>query len=304
MIEQMTMKKNMFYVLVSAALTTMSCTNDIPSVNSDEISGNQVSKPGVITILANVASESRVPQLNADGSGKFVKGDVMTLCVAKEGTRIVKDYAYDTDFLKWSDLNLSNDISQVTFSACYPQQKLAQDGTFEFNSQEALYKDLLLSPAQTVDVGTSQPISLTFNHVLHRLDLTFTPGYGYSEDDFSLFSLSLQGKTTCLIDAVNGCIKEVKNEIGKYTSTERNSSFYLVPQATEGISLQITVAGETKQLSLDALFKQFGKPQTELQGGKRCTLTLKVGRDGITVTGGSIGAWENQATADGEVVIG
>ncbi|WP_304315844.1 hypothetical protein [Phocaeicola plebeius] len=41
-----------------------------------------------------------------------------------------------------------------------------------------------------------------------------------------------------------------------------------------------------------------------MESGKSCTLTLKVGRDGITVSGGSIGAWEDQATADGEVVIG
>ena len=82
------------------------------------------------------------------------------------------------------------------------------------------------------------------------------------------------------------------------------ASFYLVPQATDGISFTLTLGGETKHFTLDALFKQSGNPQAALERGKPCTLTLKVGRDGITVSAGSIGAWEDQATADGEVVIG
>lgn len=61
---------------------------------------------------------------------------------------------------------------------------------------------------------------------------------------------------------------------------------------------------ETESGFVTVLFKQSGNPQTALESGKSCTLTLKVGRDGITVSSGSIGAWEDQATADGEVVIG
>ena len=96
----------------------------------------------------------------------------------------------------------------------------------------------------------------------------------------------------------------VKDEQGSLTVTGAKASFYLVPQATDGISFTLTLGGETKHFTLDALFKQSGNPQTALESGKSCTLTLKVGRDGITVSAGSIGAWEDQATADGEVVIG
>ena len=112
-----------------------------------------------------------------------------------------------------------------------------------------------------------------------------------------------------MVDAVKGSVKEVKDEQGSLTVTGAKvtgakASFYLVPQATDGISFTLTLGGETKHFTLDALFKQSGNPQVALESGKSCTLTLKVGRDGITVSGGSIGAWEDQATADGEVVIG
>ena len=62
------------------------------------------------------------------------KGDKMTLYITGGAAPVVTDYAYEVDFLQWPDFGLSEDVSQVTFSACYPTQKVEQDGTFEFNS--------------------------------------------------------------------------------------------------------------------------------------------------------------------------
>lgn len=78
-----------------------------------------------------------------------------------------------------------------------------------------------------------------------------------------------------MIDAVKGSVKEVKDEQGSLTATGAKASFYLVPQATDGISFTLTLGGETKHFTLDALFKQSGNPQAALESGKSCTLTLK-----------------------------
>lgn len=310
----------MLYAFITAMLTAVSCTNDIPanvigdtSENTSEDtsegtsgsgSGDLSGNSGKISIVASVASQTRTPQLGSDGSGSFEKGDKMTLCITGGAAPVVTDYAYEMDFLQWPDFGLSEDVSQVTFSACYPTQKVEQDGTFEFNSFKSSYDDLLLAAAQPVEVGTSEAVSLTFRHALHRLNLEIQPGKGYTEDDLSQLSCIFSAKTTCVVDAVKGSVKEVKDEQGSLTVTGAKASFYLVPQATNGISFTLTLGGETKHFTLDALFKQSGNPQVALESGKSCTLTLKVGRDGITVSGGSIGAWEDQATADGEVVIG
>lgn len=314
------MKKSVLYAFITAMLTAVSCTNDIPanvtgdtSENTSEDtsegtsgsgSGDLSGNSGKISIAASVASQTRTPQLGSDGSGSFEKGDKMTLCITGGAAPVVTDYAYEVDFLQWPDFGLSEDVSQVTFSACYPTQKVEQDGTFEFNSFNSSYDDLLLAAAQPVEVGTSEAVSLTFRHALHRLNLEIQPGKGYTEDDLSQLSCIFSAKTTCVVDAVKGSVKEVKDEQGSLTVTGAKASFYLVPQATDGISFTLTLGGETKHFTLDALFKQSGNPQVALESGKSCTLTLKVGRDGITVSGGSIGAWEDQATADGEVVIG
>lgn len=313
------MKKSVLYAFITAMLTAVSCTNDIPANVTGDTSGNTSEdtsedtsgsgsgdlsgNSGKISIVASVASQTRTPQLGSDGSGSFEKGDKMTLCITGGAAPVVTDYAYEMDFLQWPDFGLSEDVSQVTFSACYPTQKVEQDGTFEFNSFKSSYDDLLLAAAQPVEVGTSEAVSLTFRHALHRLNLEIQPGKGYTEDDLSQLSCIFSAKTTCVVDAVKGSVKEVKDEQGSLTVTAAKASFYLVPQATDGISFTLTLGGETKHFTLDALFKQSGNPQVALESGKSCTLTLKVGRDGITVSGGSIGAWEDQATADGEVVI-
>lgn len=291
------MKKNCFYVLAAAAWMAVSCTtNEIPTQSiSDQ----------TITIVANVSPHSRAPQLNSDGSGSLVKGDVMTLCMAKsDADNISIDYAYQKETITWGGLNLPESTRQIKMAACYPRQVIASNGMFEFNVLTAQEKDLLLSPAQTIEVGTSNAVNLNFKHALHRLDLTFTQGNGYSADDLKNLTLSLHAKNCCIVDAFEGKIYEVASEKATYTSTGTIASFYLVPQETSGITLDVTVDDQKKTLALSDLLNQLGEPQNDLKGGAKCTITLKVGREGIIVESGTIGAWEDQVTVDGDLIIG
>lgn len=52
-----------------------------------------------------------------------------------------------------------------------------------------------------------------------------------------------------MVDAVKGSVKEVKDEQGSLTATGAKASFYLVPQATDGISFTLTLGGETKHFT-------------------------------------------------------
>lgn len=290
------MKKNYLYVLLAASLTATSCSNELPE--------NAPASDGVIHIEANVSPQTRSPQLDSDGSGTFAKGDALSIFVAGNGTTVTANYAYASDLLTWSQLGLPEDVKQVTFAACYPQPTTVKDGTFEFNTLTAPEKDLLLAPAQPVSVGTAETVRLTFGHALHNLNLNFVPGNGYTDSDIRSLTLACQAKTTCVVDAAQGTIQKVNEETGDYQATGNTASFYLVPQATDAISLTIGIQNESKKITLDNLLQQLGSQQTELQGGKRCSLTLKVGREGITIEGATIGAWGDQVTADGEIVIG
>ena len=290
------MRKNYLYVLLAASLTATSCSNELPE--------NVPASDGVIHIEANVSPQTRSPQLDSNGSGTFAKGDGLSIFVAGNGTTVTANYAYASDLLTWSQLGLPEDVKQVTFAACYPQPTTVKDGTFEFNTLTAPEKDLLLAPAQPVSVGTAETVRLTFGHALHNLNLNFVPGNGYTDSDIRSLTLACQAKTTCVVDAAQGTIQKVNEETGDYQATGNTASFYLVPQATDAISLTIGIQNESKKITLDNLLQQLGSQQTELQGGKRCSLTLKVGREGITIEGATIGAWGDQVTADGEVVIG
>lgn len=201
-------------------------------------------------------------------------------------------------------LGLEGSSAKVALAACYPSQAVTRSGTFEFNPLTASEADLLLASAQTVTAGTSEAVNLVFNHALHRLDLNFTPGNSYTDEDMKSFSIRLQAKTTCVVDMMQGKIVGVKEDTGEYVSKETAASFYLVPQATTGIVMNITVGENTKSLTLSELLDQLSASQSDLSSGKFSKLTLKVSQEGITVEGGFINAWDNQVTADGEVVIG
>lgn len=287
------MKKKHLLVCLAIAIAAVSCNNEVP--------GNEK----VINIEASITPQSRAPQLGTDGSGSFSEDDVMSLFISNsENTNVSLDYEYGTGFITWNSIGFEEQFPSVMVAACYPKQSNIQNGNFEFNVLSAPDKDLLLAPQQSVKVGTSETVHLTFSHAMHKLDLSFTLGNGYSEKDISSLSLKINAKTTCVVDGVKGVIKEVKDNVGEYYSTKENPSFYLVPQSTSGVVMNINIGGESKSISLDELLNQLGKPQEKIEGGKYTSLKLKINRNGITVEGGSIGGWENQVTADGEVVIG
>ena len=187
------MKKKVFYVTMAAIFAATSCTNELPNEQPTD----------VINIVASISSQTRAPQLTNDGSGSFSQGDKMSLFLKEtDGESHTVDFEYGSGILTWGSLGLSGSNAQISLAACYPQQKDIQDGTFEFNPLTASEKDLLLAPAQSVTAGTSETVHLTFNHALHRLDLTFTAGNSYSDEDLKGLSVALNAKTTCVVDGV------------------------------------------------------------------------------------------------------
>lgn len=78
-------EKSVLYAFITAMLTAVSCTNDIPANVTGDTSGNTSEdtsegtsgsgsgdlsgNSGKISIVASVASQTRTPQLGSDGSG-------------------------------------------------------------------------------------------------------------------------------------------------------------------------------------------------------------------------------------------
>lgn len=292
------MKKSFTYVFVVVGILIAACSSD---KNQPDISGADT----VIKINASVSPLTRVPHINSDGSGNFIEGDAMSVFISGNSFKTINaDYIFGSDFTTWNDLGLPIGTQAVVFSSCYPKQEITDNGTFEFNVYTAEYKDLLLSKSQTVEVGTSKPVVLSFSHAMHQLSLKFVSDGSYSAEDIQKLSVTCQAKTTCIVDAVSGVIKGTTDQMANYQAQGNEVLFYLVPQPTEGVKLTFTIDKYTKEYFLKDLFDKLGNSQTELTTGKRCNLTLKVGKDSITLEGGSISVWEDQVTVEGNVVIG
>lgn len=205
------MKKILFYALAATTLALTSCKKNVLETPS--------AADNAIHIVASIASQARAPQLANDGSGSFSQGDKMSLFLTEDDANNQSvDYEYGSGILTWGSLGLADSNAKITLAACYPQQDRIQNGEFEFNTLTASDKDLLLAPAQSVTAGTSEAVYLNFSHALHRLDLTVTPGESYTSEDLESLSISLNAKTTCVVDGLQGKIKGVKGETGTYTA--------------------------------------------------------------------------------------
>lgn len=133
------MKKSVLYAFITAMLTAVSCTNDIPanvtgdtSENTSEDtsegtsgsgSGDLSGNSGKISIVASVASQTRTPQLGSDGSGSFEKGDKMTLCITGGAAPVVTDYALRWIFFNGLILDFQKRYHKSLFQLVIPHRK-------------------------------------------------------------------------------------------------------------------------------------------------------------------------------------
>ncbi len=129
------MKKSVLYAFITAMLTAVSCTNDIPANVTGDTSGNTSEdtsgsgsgdlsgNSGKISIVASIASQTRTPQLGSDGSGSFQKGDKMTLCVTGGAAPVVTDYALRWIFFNGLILDFQKRYHKLLFQLVIPHRK-------------------------------------------------------------------------------------------------------------------------------------------------------------------------------------
>lgn len=293
------MKKFLVYIFAISSVFNVSCNK-----NEGENVGDDKGKD-VIEVYASVKAQSEVASAADSEKTEFVSGDVFSIFTSGNGFEtITTDYEVGTTEMRWSVLGLPAEVENVNFSACYPAQDIAGDGTFTFDIANAENKDLLLSELQNVKVRTYDPVNFTFVHAMHQLVINFN-STDYSSDELATLETACEAQSVCVVDGLSGKVKEVKTDVATFTANGAAASFILVPQMTSSVNLTFSIDGRSQTLTLGELLEKLGNPQEELLAGCKLVidLTLIEGRDLISVGNATINPWEDQTSVDGEITM-
>ena len=219
------MKRMMYVGALVALLAGSGCSKE-----------NPVPEP-TFEIRANIASVTKAPQLNEDGSGNFVSGDSFTVLShhAISQTTSTFEYQVGTTQMYWRNLQLPSYEGSVDFYACYPKQTLSE-GSFDFDLEQAENPDLLLATISAVKIGT-ESVAMTFQHAMHRLVIHFTTDDSYvSADDIHT---TCTAKSTCRVNLREGSIDNSASQKASFTAQGQTATFVLVPQSCADVTLTI-----------------------------------------------------------------
>lgn len=248
-----------------------------------------------ISFTTSIAA-TRAPQLDEDGSGMFSADDIFTLyAYDAAGHAFVTDYTVGSSELYWRDLTFADEGGKVSFAACYPQQQLS-DGSFGFTIRQTAGDDLLIASAEDVAVGTGKNVPLLFRHAMHRLNVKIS--VKDPEVEASKIETFCTGYYTCTVDLAADRIERGDSK-KEFSAEGTEMSFYLVPQAAEEVSLRVKVGEIERQWTIQGLDPTCGT----LEGGKVLTVTLTIQDGTIRFDGMTIGAWEDQGSIDGEIIL-
>lgn len=256
---------------------------------------------GRIDILTGVEALTRAPQLDQSGKGSFTPGDTFTLTVSSNGKSVRKDYTVGSTSLYWQDLGVEGD--KATFAGCYPNYAGNGGATFDFDVRSAPDADLLLAPAVEAAKGT-QRIAMPFRHAMHRLVVKYVSDGSYAQEGLKGISSTLRAHTVCTVDTAKGAVTESSDRTpDDYAARSGEKvSWLVVPQSREGVKLTVTLDGQSREFSLPERTTE-GLPITALEGGRELTLTMTVGKEGIDFGGMEIGGWDDQGSAEGDIIL-
>lgn len=249
----------------------------------------------VITFKTDIGAFTRAPQLDADGSGSFTPGDSFTLLTGSGSASRTLEYTLGTTTLRWSDLDFAAEGATVDFAACYPTRTL-DGGRFDFTVRQDASGDLLMASARGVKVGSELPVALHFRHAMHRLVVKYTV-----EDasvDASAIETSCTARNSCTVDLAANSLECGSTE-ESFSARGGQVTLLLVPQAADGVALDIRAGSLSKQCTLS----QLDACPAMLEGGKELTVNLTIRDGAILFDGLTIEGWGSQGTIEDEISL-
>lgn len=285
--------------MAAAGFCACSDTNDIIQPDTPVITDS------AFEINSSILSVSRAPQLDGNGAGKFTDGDTNTLFMKTgDAAPTTFAYTYGKEY-HWSDLGLTTDKGEVTFTACYPPVETDTPDLYGWDiRRHTTSADLLLAAPVTVKNGTEQPVALAFTHALHLLKVTLAAdGTTMTDADLREAEIGCRNVlSTADVNLLSGKAVSASGEKCSLTAQGTHAEFIVPAQPVGNIELVIRIGGK-EMVSPLAQCEVNGQPLTALHSGSSLSMTVTVSAGSFTVSGQEIAGWEHQGDISDTIII-
>lgn len=148
-----------------------------------------------------------------------------------------------------------------------------------------------------MNAGTERTIDLSFRHAMHRLVVT----YQTNDPDVALDAIETRctAQSTCTVDLAAGTLTPAGTRQATFTESGREVRFLLVPQPTDGVSLELHVGADIRRISLGELAEGIDR----IEGGRQLHVTLTVRNGRIEFGDAVIEGWEDQDSIEDEIIL-
>ena len=288
--------------------------------------GHDIASSRSITVTASIGSMTKVAY-DGDKSA-FEAGDSLALFAwLGDKTAISKDLVVDnvtnilgTDGL-WqpkTQMLWDNTEDPHYFMAVAPARAVksftADPYTLDSAAEKYQESDLLIAINDSGVTAADNPVSLSFEHAMAKLNvnLTFrnqwTEGNPPSQTEIAealIGGVEATAKDHATIDYIHKAVTATGEAAGVAMNQVENASWTTLMVPQEGFrTLTITLSGNSDWLGGNGTYVFTHSADIPLVSGKVTTVNLLIGRDQITLAkdGISIVDWAEEATIDGKVI--
>lgn len=295
------MRKNYYFAALAAAamITLGSCNNDSDTKDAK-----------YITVSTSIDNITRVVT-DADGSQKFANGDQISVyawtgdaaTTPAADARVVNNAINTLNGATWTAAPqmLWKDMKTPHyFIGVYPKNEQAVADlaamSYQLDVKKQEQSDLLVAVNTEGKIATTNPVNLSFDHVMAQLtvNLTYRTQFGENAVVESVKAVEMSDKASVnlLTKVVTAGTDKTDVALPAVTDNSKYSSI-VVPQ-TGFNEIQVVIDGKT------FIYKH--NTNITLESGKMTTVNLIVGRDEITLGSVNINPWSEGTELDGDAL--
>ncbi len=192
-----------------------------------------------------------------------------------------------------------------TFTAYYPYSETVNEenksisATTEAANQSSNIDFLYASGATAIKANPS--VNFTFKHCMSRLTLTFAKGDGLDDaamSEYTLSGIKLSGTFDTTTGTATATTEETASSLTMTATFGNTSSVFLFPQELSGITVRITIGGETYSATL-----KLPDEATALAAGKNYTYNITVTKVGLLIDKANITEWSESDGSEASATI-